>query len=625
MATNAELVKLFQDWEKRSQTHWNPIFAEMKRDDRMYQNRINWTKTKKTWMSQVSIPLAFRTVQVILSIIKDFLPGTDIIPREENDVDFQELIQLRFDHEADRCDLDGFKMDMAEDMLRMKNGIGLITWKDGGVYAEALNPMGGVLFDEMATNVKTSSWIICRFPMRLSDILREKGIKAKADAIINEQGMFEPFDLQNESSGPGGRTTVEELDTTGSFADGGETYASEGMSGLEGNDFAFVKDIWYTDPKTGEEMYAELINETITSTMIAEITDPETGEVFKPKKRGPVDNSLNSPGGYGRKPIFLMKNNGSKHSLYGSSETGLTTSIDLAYMDTTNIQLDWSKKAANPPRFVLRSFFQGMLTRFHGKDAEEVVVNRPDEVGFLNLPPAPMMASKLSADLKTLHDDISGVRGIEGVLGGNAPGGVTSGIALGELAEASQANIRYKVDKNLGDMIKEASKFIIFLILKFDSGSLMLTKEEDGNIDFKEWDAAVFRNDIGFMLDKMDSWEDTPFNIKVRSGQQQPQTRAERIARAEKLATMEINPRAPYGIEDLVKELGLSDGARKIERYYERQGWSPEAVTQISEGLVAQMVQDPENEVVQSQLELLQKIFPTIVGETLKKVEKGEA
>jgi len=610
---NAALVKTFSDWEERAQKRWNPTFDSMKKDDRLYNSQINYDKAgKKPWQTKIIIPAAFRSIQTILSIVKDYLPGTDILPREENDVEFQEMIQLRFDHEADRMKFDRVKMDAMEDMLRLKDGIVKITWEEDRCVAEVLNPIGGVLFDEMATSVETASYVIIRYPMRIRDIKREKGFDATADAKINEVGLFEPFDNQ-QTGDAGARTTVEKLNSSGSAAAGGETYAPGGSENLPENNYAFVKDVWYSDPDTGEEMYAEWINSTITSK--PKIQD-ETGKWVEGGERGPVSNDVNAPWGYGRKPIFLGKNYGSKHSLYGNSETELTKSIDLANNEVNNSIVDWIRKAANPPRYVLRSFFQGAVNRFRGKDSEEIPVNRPDEVGFLELPPAPVMASKYAEDLRFMHDNIGGVKD---VASGQTPGQVTSGIAIAELQEAAQTTIRYKVGNELSDMIEDMSKFILFLILKFDTSSMTLVKEDgDGNRDFKEWDAAIFREDIGFLVDKMESWEDTPFNIKVRSGQQQPQTRAERLSRAEKLFEVGI-----YGIEDVARELGLPDSGRVIQRFYERQGWSPEAVTALAEDLLGQINADPENEIAQAQMAILNQVFPSIVGQVLKEAQKA--
>jgi len=597
--THDELVKTVHDWEEKSRKRWEPIHIKMRSEDKLYQNELDYIKKgkKQKWQAQIGIPKAFRTVQNILGIAKDYMPAVDILPREENDTEFAQLVQLRYNHEADRLKLNRHFQDTLEDSLRFKNGIGKLTWVqdegDRGAVYETVNPYA-IWFPENATSVETSAYIICLYPMTLADIKREKGFEAKADALLNEEGMFEPFDNQHEQGSPSGGT-VTDLDEKN------ETYAGAGISSyIEDGDYAFVREVWFTDPDTGDEMMVEIINDKITS------KHPITGET------GVIDNTANSATGYGRKPFFILKNNGSVHSLFGVSESQMVRSLIVASNEVYNSVMDWIKKAGNPPKYVMMTFLQNIKSRFLGKQHEQIPVNHPNEIGFLEIPKQPTMAANFADMIDQQYDNSTGIFG-ETI--GNVTAGVTAGVAIAELKEAGETVVRYKINNEVTDFIEDVAKFLLFLILKFDDQSFMLTREEGSDKEYLPWNAKDFRDDIQFTLDEIISWEDTPFNIKVRAGQQQPQTRAELTARAEKLFGMRI-----YGVEEVVRDLGLKDGEKTIQRYYERQGWSPEAVEQMAEQTAERIRGNPEDVEAIAQMDVLNKIFPSITGDVIKKM-----
>ena len=591
---NADLIKTFKTWEVSAEKRWKPIFADMKTDQMIYDNDIAQIHKKKAkHQSKISIPAAFRTIQTMLAIIKDFLPTTDIMPTGDKSDEFADLMKLRIDHEFEQMKFNALTLDTSEDMLRFMNGASKITWdsKRNRAVGELLNPYA-VLFDEQCTSVESAAYIRIRYPMRISDIKRLKKFDAKPDAQMKD-GIFEPFDDKTVTAGDGSVETVSSgnvpSSTANPYTGGSNETVSFGGTQTMGDGYAFLDEWWYTDPLTGEEMYAEVINGQIL------------GE--------PSLNTVVSPGGYGRKPIIIAKNYGSKHYLYGTSEEHVTKSIDLAMNETANSTLDWIRKAANPPRYYLRSMLQGLGAKFFGRDNEEVVMNRPDEAGFMKLPPAPLVADSFTKYLSLVHDAMSGV---PDVTTGRNPAGVTSGTAIAELQEAGQTNIRYKIDNEITDFVVECGWFMIFLILKFDAGSMVLNRGEGANAETVQWDAAIFRKDLGFELEKINDWRDTPFNIRVVGGQQAPKTRAEMLARADVLFDKGI-----YGVEDMVRDLELPDSKSIIQRYYERQGWSPEAVTQLVEGLAQQMARNPDDPTVLAQLDIMQQVFPSYVEEAM--------
>jgi hypothetical protein len=600
----ADLLKTFETWTKDSEKRWKPIFADMKADQIIYENDLKVIhKTKKKHQSKIGIPATFRTIQTMLAVIKDFLPTIDVLPLGDISDEFADLMKLRLDHELEQIKFSAISLDHTEDMLRYKNGITKLTWdsKESKAIGEVLNPYA-VLFDDMCTSVESSAYIRIRYPMRVSDIWLKKKFRAKADAKQGDSGTYEPFDDKSSGGTAGDRGTVSAVDdgyvpsTTSNPYDGAEneTWAG-GDTETIGAGVAFVDEWWYTDPETGQEMMAEVCNGKLI------------GEV--------KNNSLLDPGGYGRKPIFLSKNYGSKHYLYGTSEIHVTKSIDLAMNEAVNSVLDYVRKVANPPRFYLRSLWQGLNQKFFGRDNEAVIMNRVGEAGFMQLPPQPTVAESLTRHLTLTHDAMAGV---PDVTTGRNPTGVTSGTAIAELQEAGQVNIRYKIDNEVTDYVIECGWFMVFMILKFDTKSLELTMGEGQDAEIMKWNRALFTQDIGFAWEKMTGWQNTPFKLKIVAGQQAPKTRAEKLARADTLWEKQI-----YGVEDIVRDLELQDGKAIIQRYYERQGWSPEAVAQQVQTIGAQIANDPENEIALAQMDILQQIFPSIVGEVMGEIAQA--
>jgi hypothetical protein len=89
---NADLIKTFKTWEVSAEKRWKPIFADMKTDQMIYDNDIAQIHKKKAkHQSKISIPAAFRTIQTMLAIIKDFLPTMDIMPTGDNSDEFADL------------------------------------------------------------------------------------------------------------------------------------------------------------------------------------------------------------------------------------------------------------------------------------------------------------------------------------------------------------------------------------------------------------------------------------------------------------------------------------------------------------------------------------------------------
>ena len=586
-----DMLKTFKSWATTAEKRWEPVYDQMKSDQKVYENKYMYSelsmyesRNKKPSSPKIAIPSAFRSIWTELAVVKLNLPTVDILPDGDNDDEYADLINARVQHELDLIDMPKITLDTFQDALRYKGkGLAKFEWEDGRVQADVLNPFA-VLFDPKATCVENASYIRIRTPMSLSDINREKKFKALADAEMDKEGVFEPFDNPDLTAyqATASRGTVTNTDG------GSETYVGGGGGDQATLGYAFVDDWWYTDPASGKEMYAEVIN--------GEFSSYENG---KEGKRGPIDNSVNSEMGYGRKPIFEIPNFNDPHTLYNKSDIEITKSVDMAINQTQNFVLEYLGKVARPVRWKLRSFFQGMNPKNWGSQKDEIIMNHATEAGFFPVSGNPGVSEGFSEALRRTHDDIVGV---PDTAQGRAPSGITAASAISQVQEAGEVGIQFKIEENIKPFVTEVGNFIIFMIMKFDPNS-------------------------------MKDWKDTPFNIRVVGGEKRPTTRAEKLATVESLANIVIQPNSVVGIEDIMRDLDIPDANERIQRFYERQGWSPEAVSQLTEGLIGVMQADPEKpvelssgQVAQIQLDILQQVFPSIVNEQLKELAKqGEA
>lgn len=274
-----------------------------------------------------------------------------------------------------------------------------------------------------------------------------------------------------------------------------------------------------------------------------------------------------------RIPFFQFSNYKSAHDTFGYSEPELVATQTKAINEGMSSMFDGLREAGNPKVKIVKSLFNRLTKNFFGM--KKIEVNRPDDVTYLQ-PSAPS-ATMMSAinltleliDVITRTNDVSAGR--------NQQSQATSGRAIMALQEASNARVRYKIDKEVAPVIEEIGEMVAWLIKNFDREMISLREEmRDGGQKFIDFDpnmskeqalALADQEGIDFTPDEFRPLADTQFNVMVKTGYDAPEGLLSRKEEAD------INFDAGrIGIEQWVQDTGHPDGKTVIDEYYERQG-----------------------------------------------------
>ena len=97
VADVAERIPQIRNWLDRSKKARDKQADRWRKNERLYYGR-HWASASKGTESQsrmiFNFPLA--VVETILPIINDFQPTVDILPKEQNDVFFADMMQSAF-------------------------------------------------------------------------------------------------------------------------------------------------------------------------------------------------------------------------------------------------------------------------------------------------------------------------------------------------------------------------------------------------------------------------------------------------------------------------------------------------------------------------------------------------
>ena len=546
VADVAERIPQIRNWLDRSKKARDKQADRWRKNERLYYGR-HWASASKGTESQsrmiFNFPLA--VVETILPIINDFQPTVDILPKEQNDVFFADMMQKRFAQIVEESDLYGKILQAVKDSLIYSNGFLQIlpeisdTGAFKGFDIQVIDPFSVIphpYANEL--DLQAGEYFLFAVPMETSKIYREYDIKCNADGKLDDYKAFQKSDDSGlQSDNPG----------------------------TQDADVALVIECYSNEADTEKYPYGRH-----TVVVGDKLIVDEPLELY-------------------RMPVFMVSNYKSPHNFWGIGETELVRTQTKAMNETFSAINENIRRMGFPIRKVTQRA-KGQLTRpITGSPGEEITVVDPADVTFETPPPIPGYIQNYIAQVGQFMEHITGVND---VTQGRKPGGVTSGRAIVALQEASQTRQRFKINKEVARFTKEIGEYMVQMILTYDEQIRSIRERDaEGAFEFTEFDPGGVYDADGnpegspqFNPGTASSLRDSEFDVDVTTGSRYAQGRVANEERALELFQVGV-----YGIEEVVNALNITDKQQVIQNWYVRnQQIPPHQQVEQAEGMQEQ-------------------------------------
>ena len=579
IADSAVVISKLEKWFTRAKK-----FRE-KRADRWRKNEAlrdgdHWKNARniKRGQSKITANYPLSNIMNQEAVINDHMPVFDVMPRDENDNFFADMMQKRKSQLESDSDLYFHVLDTVDDALTYSDGLiqilPVIEKIDDEANPDAENPatrLTGLdvevldiftwLPDPWATGMdirkKEARYHIFAFPMYTDEIEEQYGLNH-----VPAEGSMSDFKA---------------------FTEANEDDSTE-------DDMALVKQAIYWDKDT--EKY------------------PDGRMTLWVGKQLIEDAPLE-----GRCPIFKFSNYGTAHRIFGMGEPEIDRTITKAVNDAYSSINDNLKKTGNPVEKMTEKVKNSLD---NGRVGRRIVVDNEQDFGYELPPPLPAYTQHFINQINNTRKEVVGNQDI---IQGDKPPGVTAASALAVLREAAQGRIRLKIDHGLSKTIKDIGEYVVYLIQNFDDEIVNIRqgRNADGGYNFTKYDPVnsydaqgLVEGDDDFDSETARRIGDTEFDISVTAGVQYPGGRVAREARATELYEAEI-----YGIEEWANASSEPDKQKLIDSWNRRHG-QPGQDEEIPEEIMAEyerLVGMGElGEVEAQQLKQLIEQFPQLGG-----------
>lgn len=497
-----------EEWFTESKTYMETQRERWRKNERLYYNEITLCLPAKHTQLKYAIPLA--VIETELPILSDYLPTFDVQPREEDDIQYADLMQRRKAALEEESGLKDIMMDTCKDSLIYSDGILRILPKMrgdtfAGIDMQVVDPFtwfpapGATDMD-----IRKARYQIFATPMHVDEIERQYGVKVGPEGFLDEYRCFHVAEGKEE----------------------GEAMINQ----------ALVKECYRMDPDGKTYPFGRLTiwanGKLLDDEPLWEDADPNDDYV------PPI-------------PYFPVSNYGTAHSMFGVGETYLVRTQAQCLNEVMSALAETVKKTGNPIRKVLSSWVSAAKKKIMGVAGEEIIVNSPMDVSWETPPQVPASTFQFVELMMRLTDVVTGVHD---VTEGKRPEGITAASAILALQEAAQTRIRYKVSKEIGTWVKEIGKYLVWMLKTYDTEVRTLRKAtESGAYEFIPYDPTSVRG--------------KSFDIQVVAGTRMPTGRYADEERAKEKFAAGI-----YGIEDYVNASSEPNKQQIIEGWYRRQG-----------------------------------------------------
>ena len=584
MAQDSEIVVMIKDWFEESKRARDPKMDRWRKNENLYHgNHWDTPKPGTSYQTRLVFNFALSNVESILPIMTDYMPNVDVLPLENNDVMFADMLNKRFKKVSEDCDMFQNLILAVKDALIYSNGFMEVMpqfteeGKFMGFKMSVVDPFTAVP-DKMATDLDFDhgKYFIFAVPMYVEDIKDKYGVDGvRGEGDLTDYMAFHTSDQNNLSYEP---TDSESQDP----------------------EMALVLECYWKDPD-----YEKYPNGRFSVVC---------GEILL------IDDPLELP----RIPVFMLGNYKSAHSFWGQGEPELVRTQSKSFNETMSAIADNIRKAGSPARKITQRA-KALLTKpLTGAPGEEIPVIDPNDLTWESPPPLPGYIQNFIQQMAHYTDSVTGVMD---VTQGRQPSGVKSGIAIQSLQEASQTRIRFKVTASLNKFVRDIGEYMIKLIQIYDEDTISIRERDpDGNFSFTDYDPVGVYDAQGlpmgsedFDLSTAKTLKDTNYDIDIVAGNRLPSGRAVNEERALQLFQAGI-----YGIEEVARDLNEPNKQELIQNFYARMqgqgpqgGGDPEAEAQEEQimEMFAQLIEsgiEPGSPEEEQLLQMLQQ-YPQLV------------
>jgi len=474
IADSADQISRVKKWFEESKKARESQSERWRKNEKLYYGQ-HWVETQKDSRTKLVYNFPLSVVETTMPIIADHLPTVDIMPKEQDDVMFADMVQSRFDQLADQSGLYDKILLTVKDSLIYSNGyLEVLPELDenGSLTGISVNvPDPYTVFPHyFATTMENANYIIFATPMHVNEIEQQYDVQVTPEGNLDDYRSFQ--------------TAVDD-----------ET--------REGDDMALVIECFSYDPD--RETYP---NGRFTAIAREQLLIDEPLELS-------------------RIPYFMVGNYKSAHTWYGIGEPDLVRTQTKTLNEVMSSIADNIREAGNPirkmtPRFVAKNPL-GINPHAGGK----VVVDDPKDLTWDAPPSIPGYVQNYIQQTSVMMDAVTGVHD---VTQGRQPTGVTAASAIAALQEAAQTRIRYKITKEISTMIKDVGNYVVDLIQTYDDQILSLRERySGGDFEFKEFNPQAVDEKTG------KTFSEGQFDITVATGFRQPSGRLAAEERALKL------------------------------------------------------------------------------------------
>ncbi len=505
----AERIAQVETWFEEAKKAAAGRNERWRKNEDLYYNRVELDVSR--FDTKLKFPIPLSVIETEMPIISDYLPTFDVVPQQQNDIEYADLMQMRKGQVETQTKLKKKSLLATKDSLIYSNGILEVipefdeeSKRFRGIKISSVDPFTCYPSpDATGLDIRSEArYVIFATPMHVDDIKREYSIEAKGEGNLDEYRSFQVSEGNTEGKDP--------------------------------NEALFKECFSRDDPKKypNGRFTAWVGNNLVVDIPLFKIGD----DVEKYEEA--------------RIPYFMVANYKSPHSFLGIGETELVKSSVKALNETMSSIADNIERTGSPIKKVTKSFWVEFKQKFSGKAGEEIKVNKPDDVTYL-MPPSVPAYTFTFVDMLLKMIDVS--TGVHDVIEGKRPTGITAASAIIALQEAAQARIRYKIVNEITPFVEEIGRFIIWLLQTYDEEVVSIRKRNTtGEYEFTKYDPSSLR--------------DTKFDIEIVGGTRTPTGRAYLEERAFKLYGL-----GAYGIEELVNALNEPNKKEVIENWYKRQ------------------------------------------------------
>ena len=513
----SDIVVKCENWYQEAKSWRMGQEERWRKNEAIRQNKIDMSKSDTKSDLRFNIPLS--VIHTILPIVDDFFPTFDINPKDPNDVDFADTVQLRKKQIERLSNLKHKNMSCVEDAL---------TYSDGIVSLEPVLDNAGSLKNVNATNTNLLTW----FPAPNSVGFDIKNGEAVYHIFSEATHVDEIARVYGVEVSPEGYMDSER----------GFLYSTEVLNDDQSNaNYSLLKKCYFMDED--EEKY------------------PNGREVIWAGDKLISD----EPYKYERLHYFRISNYRMHSQTFGIGETELVAHATFAVNWGMSNIFDNLDEFGSPIMRYTQSIWERLSSRLTGKKRKRIMVNQPDDVTYLQ-PTAASVAHFSAIELTLRLIDI--ITGIHDVTAGKAPSGIKSGTAIRSLQEAAQSRVRYFINHNINPFVIDQGNFILMLMKMYDKKVMTVpTESVDPNNNFKIYDPLRVESNANSQYE-LPGLEDTEFDIFVSIGTDEP---AGRMATQE--LAMQKMESGIYGIEEYVMASNEKNKRAVIESYNQRMGY----------------------------------------------------